>query len=339
MNPVLKQHLTHLYDRILGLVAPLRRRSIWNNLERSLDNHDYNVAHVATINYCNAKCNFCGQHKFKRPSALMSQETFEHIVDECLKIGIKELDFTPPLGDPLLDDKIFDKVGYARKMGIETLSITTNGIKLSGQNYRAMVNAFDNIRISLGGCSRSEYKQIYGVDKFDNVVTWILEMSKYIAYLREWSLVNGPKKNILIFFRASSSWKEIKKSLLMEYLRPHIKAGYLKVEYTNFYDNWGGSIKPEDMLGEMKMRAAKKKRGVPCQSLKQFFVEHSGNVRLCGCRFKDKEDDDLVAGNIIGNSFGNILSSHNLSRIYNRFKKGAELPDVCKDCTLYRPII
>jgi len=338
MNPLLKQHLTQLYDRVLGMVAPIRRRSVWKNLDDELANHDYGVAHVATINYCNAKCNFCGQHKFKRPSGLMTQEMFEHIVDECLKMGIKELDFTPPLGDPLLDDKIFDKVGYARKKGIEILSITTNGIKLSGQNYRAMVNAFDNIRISLGGCTRAEYKAIYGVDKFDNVVTWILEMAKYIEYLRKWSLVNGQRKNILIFFRASSSWKEIKRSLLMEYLRPHIKAGYLRVEYTNFYDNWGGSIKPEDMLGEMKMRAAKKKRGVPCQSLKQFFVEHSGNVRLCGCRFKDKEDDDLVAGNIKKNSLAFILRSRSLS-IYNRFKKGVDLPDVCKDCTLYRPII
>jgi len=339
MNPLLKQHLTQVYDWGLGLIAPFRRRSVWNGLYDELVNHDYNVAHVATINYCNAKCNFCGQHKFKRPSGLMSQETFEHIVDECLKMGIKEIDFTPPLGDPLLDDKIFDKVGYARKMGIKTLSITTNGIKLNGHSYRALVNGFDNIRISLGGCTRDEYYKIYSVDKFDNVVTWILEMAKYIEYLRKWSLVNGHKKNILIFFRASSSWKEIKNSMLMERLRPHIEAGYLKVEYTNFYDNWGGSVREEDMLGEMKMRAAKKKRGVPCQSLKQFFVEHSGNVRLCGCRFKDKEDDDLVVGNLTGNTLKNLLHPINLAKVYYRFKKGAELPDVCKDCTLYRPII
>jgi radical SAM protein with 4Fe4S-binding SPASM domain len=333
MNPVLKQHLTEIYDWGRLRYARLNSRYIWHKISRKMLKNGVTTktAHLATINYCNAKCNFCGQHKFKRPAGVMSLEDFRNILADLVCLGYKEIDFTPPLGDPLLDESILEKALTAKQYGLCT-SITTNGIKLNGQIYRKFVDSFDNIRISLGGCSRDEYHKIYGVDKFDNVVTWILEMLRYNDCFDR-------RANFLIFLRASSKWSEIKRSMLYERLRPYIKNKTLKLEYTNLYDNWGGSIKPSDMLGEMKMRSAKKKSGVPCIALKQFFIEYNGNVRLCGCRFKDKEDDDLVIGNTKTRFLNEILDSSNVKIVYEKFRDGNKLPDVCENCSLYRPMI
>ena len=85
------------------------------------------------------------------------------------------------------------------------------------------------------------------------------------------------------------------------------------------FDNWGGTIKPEDMSGSMRLRQLPPLLNVPCQSLFNFAVRHDGSVRLCGCRLTTNDIDDLVVGNLREKTLEEISKSDEAWNIINGF--------------------
>lgn len=333
----LKQKLTDIYDKWLLFRARFNRDNIWFKLQTGIDKYEQTQIHAATINYCNAKCVFCGQHSFKRSPGTMDRELFISLAEQARGLGIEEIDFTPPLGDPLLDKDLFDRAAFCKSIGFRKIYITTNGILLEKDwNFKQVAKLFDVIRISIGGLDKESYRAAYQTDKFYTVYAGILLLLEYIGYKYQYA---EPKRNVHLFFRSGRKPSDILNSLEFLELKRTDVGQVLTYEFTNFYDNWGGSVRPEDMIGDMRMRKERKKAGVPCQALYHSFVEYQGNVRLCGCRFLDKEDDGLVVGNIKNDTLKNILAPHNVLRIMEKFKKEETLPEVCQGCTLYRPII
>lgn len=316
-----KRQATRIADRLLYWNARINRKRLWRGIERHFD---WNAIHIANVNFCNARCVFCGQHKFDRKAHVMSMATFAALAGDARKMGIKVMDFTPPLGDPLLDQGLLDKARMAKSMGFKELQMTTNGILLRKWGAE-LLEPFNLIRLSIGGFSREAYKEAYQVDRYDEVIKG-LKLALFCGH---------DDLRIHVFLRTGRPIAETVKSedFLDCFTYPNFT-----FEQTNFYDNWGGAIQPEELVGQMVMRPAKKKAGVPCIALFQFFAEHSGNIRLCGCRFKDTEDDELVVGNIHEDPLERILHPDNIMPLLRRFEDGAVVPKVCQDCTLYRPI-
>jgi hypothetical protein len=60
-------------------------------------------------------------------------------------------------------------------------------------------------------------------------------------------------------------------------------------------------------------------------------------VRLCGCRMKSSDLDDLVVGNVNQQSLEEISASAKTKSIIEGFYRG-ERPETCKSCTLYSPV-
>lgn len=327
----LKQFVTRQYDKILSFAAEFNATSTWYKLPSRLENFKYKCIHLAAVNFCNARCVFCGQHKFKRPSETMDRDLFVKLANDGIEMGITEMDFTPPLGDPLLDTNFVERAQYAKSIGYKKLYMTTNGILLP-KYYIQVGDLFEVIRISIGGLDKETYKKAYVVDRFNDVYDGILLLLEYIQYKYP------SKRNVHLFFRTEKTPKEITNTIWFKEIK-RIGGKSLTYEFTNFYDNWGGSVRPTDLIGEMKMRTEKRKVGVPCRALFDFFVEYQGNVRLCGCRFLDKEDDELVIGNVAQESLKSILSPERILTLMKKFKSEETLPDVCKGCTLYRPIL
>lgn len=330
-----KRRLTGVYDAVLTRRARATKDQIWAALDSGRHLWRPGEMHLGTVNFCNAKCVFCGQHTFKRPSGTMSMEVFKKLADEGYAMGMRTMDFTPTLGDPLLDKHIMERARYARKIGFTRLHMTTNGIlfdqypTIPAVDFCAEVpKCFDRVNVSIGGMDRESYKQAYHVDKFDQVHFGI---SRMLLENRKCF----PKCHIHLFLRSGSRPRDILDSLALKLLRG---LGEFTYEFTNLYDNWGGSVKPEALVGDMAMRAPKEKAGVPCLALYQFFVEYDGNVRLCGCRFLDKEQDGLVVGNVAREPLSEILSAPRIRPHLEKFKDGGTLAEVCVDCTLYRPM-
>ncbi len=318
----LKQQATKVVDKLLYWNAKLNRKRIWAGLDKHFN---WDTIHVSNVNFCNAKCVFCGQHKFDRKPGLMNVDTFMQLAKDAHKMGIRIMDFTPPLGDPLLDPHLLEKVRLAKTIGFKEFQMTTNGILLQKKGAELLTN-FNLIRVSLGGFSREAYREAYQVDRYDEVIKG-LKLALYSSW--------GMPLRIHVFLRTGRPIAETVKS--PDFLHCFEYPNFT-FEQTNFYDNWGGAIQPEELVGKMAMRPEKKKAGVPCIALFQFFAEHSGNIRLCGCRFKDTEDDELVVGNVHATPLQEILSPANIMPLLKRYDTGGILPKVCEACTLYRPI-
>jgi len=103
------------------------------------------------------------------------------------------------------------------------------------------------------------------------------------------------------------------------------------------FDNWGGTIKAEDLKGNMRMRQLPKQLNVPCASLFGVVVRHDGSVRLCGCRLVRNDLDDLVVGNIRENTMKEIAESERAWNIIKGFYTG-QRPETCRGCTVYDPV-
>ena len=321
-----KQIATGIYDECLCAEARVIGDEIWQTVMESKGPR-HKTIHVSTVNFCNAKCVFCGQHRFKWEFGTMSDDTFNQLLIGARSMGIQDIDFTPPLGDPLLDKDLFKRAIQARMAGMKSVQMTTNGILFSDAKIAAKTGVlFDEIRISMGGLDRASYRSAYGYDRFDDVWEGIENLSRY----------KSAKSRILIFMRSQRTPMELMSHPLWSEL---VAIPNLTVEFTNLYDNWGGSVRPEYLSGAMKPRKLLKKPKVPCIGLWQFFVEWDGSVRLCGCRFYEKEQDDLKIGNVNEEKLGEILSYDRIKKVMDKFDGDHQcLPDVCKNCTLYRPM-
>ncbi len=292
---------------------------------------------TAITNICNAKCVFCAYPRAiesgQLKTGVMSFEMFKKAADEWGKIGGGDLDLTPTVGDTLVDPGVIKKLDYAVKVAkIPKVVLTTNGILLNKNDfYKKLVDGgVKEIYISTQGTDPDIYKKIYGVDHYD----------EYLAGLKnllEYNRSQGSPVFIGIRFRNAQTPGEIIRSRdFNEVIKPYL-GDRVRINFTVDYDNWGGTIKEEDMSGFMRMRKLPAKVNVPCIGLFNFVVRHDGLVRMCGCRFRTTDNDDMVVGDLRENSLQEIANGERAWKILQGFYKG-ERPDTCQGCTLYQPI-
>jgi radical SAM protein with 4Fe4S-binding SPASM domain len=291
---------------------------------------------VGTTNICNAKCAFCAYPRAVENGTLetgvMTMPVFQKIVSEWAKNGGDHLDFTPVVGDPLIDPSLIEKIKFAHATGVSKISFTTNGILLNHHdNYKKLVDLkVSSIYISIGATDEAQYKLIYGVNQYQKVISGLRNL---LDYNRQ----NGEPVYVNIRFRNAQRPSEILTSEdFVKYLKPFISAK-VEVNFTVDFDNWGGTIRQEELPGVMRLRKPRPEIKIPCTSLFGFAIRHDGSVRLCGCRMKSSDLDDLVVGNVNQQSLEEISASAKTKSIIEGFYRG-ERPETCKSCTLYTPV-
>jgi radical SAM protein with 4Fe4S-binding SPASM domain len=291
---------------------------------------------TGVTNICNAKCTFCAYPKVVANRTLqtgvMSLEVFKKAVDEWVAAGGRNLDLTPVVGDPLVDPGLLDKVDYAvNQARLPNVCLTTNAILLDkNKAYQRLVDLGVSVFISTQGTSREVYAKIYGVNQYD-------EAMGNIRRLLEYNRSRGEPSRIVIRFRNHEKPSQIIRSRdFREIIKPHLSER-VRINFTVDYDNWGGTIKPEDMSGFMRLRRLPPPLNVPCKNLFNFAVRHDGRVRLCGCRLTRNDNDDLVVGNIREKTLEDISKSDEAWNLIQGFYSG-QRPETCQECTFYQPI-
>ena len=288
-------------------------------------------------NVCNARCGFCAYPQIaataNRITGAMPMDIFCKTVDDYVAAGGVHVDMTPTVGDPLLDPTFIEKVRYCRqKAGVPGVSMTTNAIAiLRNETYKHLIDAgVTFLAISLPDVEREIYQQVYGVDRGQEVL-------RGIKALLDYNKAKGEPVRIVLRFRNARKPSAIIRSReFQEHVRPYLSRKVTS-NFTLDFDNWGGSITPDLLQGVMKLRPIPRPHRVPCMSLVALIVQHDGDVRLCGCRLKKTEKDELVVGNIKKNTLTEIGQSDAVHRIYEGFYAG-ERPEVCQQCSLYRPM-
>ena len=110
------------------------------------------------------------------------------------------------------------------------------------------------------------------------------------------------------------------------------------MSFLQSYDNWGGLITKKDLLGIQTLKRPPKIKLYPCAALFTISILPDGKIRLCGCRCKRTLNDELVIGDFNKMSLKDLEKSEKWREIIINFQKG-KLPEVCKDCSFYRPLI
>lgn len=106
---------------------------------------------VETFNRCNSACAFCpvNRHADPRPSQRMPEELFRSIVDQLADLGFSGKFYLFGNNEPLMDTRIFEFSQYAReKMAKATISLSTNGILLTPDKYRRLIEFYDEFYVN-----------------------------------------------------------------------------------------------------------------------------------------------------------------------------------------------
>jgi len=298
---------------------------------RRLMEHTFINFGVETTNLCNANCSFCGYRYMQRPKLEMSWNLYKKAVDDFVDSGGGNLNFTPTVGDPLVDRDLVKKIQYARSQArIGDIFLYTNAILIQKFGCETLLKSgLSRLAISTFIGSREGYLKYYGNDKYERVVQNILDISqanlklespvRITLHLR----VEGSRK----LWQGTKTYKKIAKLI-----------GEENIDYLDIYDAWGGLIKKDDVPEGTFLDEPlplKEKIVSPCFELyRRLHVLADGNVGACVCVDLESE---IKVGNLNTHTLQDIWRGPALRRYRTEWRAG-KLPKVCQTCTRYEGV-
>ncbi len=121
---------------------------------------------------CNFKCKYCNSHNCH--SNDMSDTDIKEILEAAYKNGVKRVHWTG--GEPLFKKTTCDFMKYAKQLGYEEQSMTTNGFFLAEKANDLKESGISRINISLDTMDKEKFKNIVGIDALDRVLNGIDKM-------------------------------------------------------------------------------------------------------------------------------------------------------------------
>lgn len=278
---------------------------------------------IEVTNRCNADCVFCAYQYQERDFTYMDFETFKVAIDQYAALGGTAINFSPVVGDALMDKKFLEKVEYANSLNQFTLmEIWTNAILLSREYFEKLVKAgMTRFFIAMSGFSEAEYYRVYRNKNYQRVFKNLKDIAQSPLIKDVVFVVNA---------RTDSLW-------------PEQKPDYLELKAIDAYPivfepgvaSWNGAIRQEDLPGHMFVINKPKDKKKPCLVLwGGLTVLADGNMTMCGCC--DVNGTALPLGNIHDTPLDQHLKNGKLKGIIDGFYEG-KMPKICEDCDSYYP--
>ena len=290
---------------------------------------------IQVTNVCNADCTFCGYQFLEDEKGYLEDSHFYSCVDQFVAMGGRHIDFTPVVGDLLVDKQIFTKLNYATKeKKVPIVRFYTNGILLSRKAYpQQLLDAGPTeVVFSLPGFERELYERVYRNRSYKSMMRGVSAFMKLNAEAGFPIRVKFALKPDIPFDEAVHT--EDFKTMIEPWLE---RMDYLV--HVKDLDNWGGALKPEHLTGNMTMVEAipVSEKTKPCYFTYFLSLMVDGHIRLCGCRFNDgTEYDDLVIGHIDETPLLELWDGANARRVREDFTRG-KMASVCRTCSHYGP--
>jgi MoaA/NifB/PqqE/SkfB family radical SAM enzyme len=296
---------------------------------------------IETTNICNADCIFCGyqyQDKYREGQGVMSDTVFENFITQFEKMGGKKIDFTPLVGDALVDPKIIHRIKYAKDKGFKVF-LFTNGILFNRIDIEAFVKTgINSISLSTGPFDKENYEKLYRTKhgKYEDMIQGMKKL------LETRNKLNA-KLKLTILFRSNMPYKDLielpdYKNIILPLMTEREKEAVYVL--TKGFDSWGGQIQKEDLDGIMDMAVPPLIKRRPCSWTFYNEVMWDGKVRACSCRFTETEnsdaDDGLLIGDLNKSSLKDIVFGSEVKQLRQSFVDGKP-PPVCASCTMYKP--
>jgi radical SAM protein with 4Fe4S-binding SPASM domain len=246
-------------------------------------------------NHCNLRCVMCPVPDLKRKRGFMGEPVFHKTVEHLLTES--GFIFLPQgFGESLLHPRWAQFIHLAGAMGIQPITVLTNGMLLSGERTTAVLENVDIVVITLDGSDAKTYESVRVNGSFERVTGNIHNLLQsrgnsetphcVIRIIRMQDTESGIEA-----FRAS--WEKV------------IGKGDL-IQVSECID-WAGSVK---YRGVIKNRRLTERQ--PCRMLwKNLTVYHDGRVSPC-CYDAEGE---LIVGDILNQSPREIWNSPELRNL------------------------
>ncbi|MBN2396501.1 MAG: SPASM domain-containing protein [Candidatus Atribacteria bacterium] len=269
---------------------------------------------IDTTSHCNLKCSMCTHKNMTRPKGRMEAALFKKIIDEISIINKKTRIWPVFFGEALLLKKtkpsIFEMISYAKKKGLEDVSLNTNACLLDKDScIKLLDSGLDSIHIGLDAISENTYNKIRIGGDYNKVVNNVLTLI---------DLANNKKRNPL----------KIRVQFIE--MEENIKE---RDEFIKYWKNKNVDIKIRKKIswcGGINSKSTDNFYRHPCYwILNTLAITHDGNVTTCPADPNAK----YVAGNVLTQSISDIWNG-TLKKIreIHLNNEWELLPEPCKSC-------
>jgi radical SAM protein with 4Fe4S-binding SPASM domain len=265
---------------------------------------------VETTAKCNLYCPMCPRETHKQPKEDMSDEVFERLVkgsaataEHMMLIG---------LGEPFMDRKIFDRIGYCEQHGISSL-LSTNGTFLDEKAAARLLDSpLAHITLSFDGASKETFEHYRKGARFEKVRDNFVRFAK-MKHDR------GSKMQVVAqMVRMPGNSHEVDAFRSFWGAVPGVDQVRVKEDETNL-------VQPETQKSGGKLRR--------CHYLWRgaMYVKHDGRVYPC-CQSYSL--DGAPVGDLRTESLPEIFNSDEMRRLRRLHAKGrgGEI-DMCSRCS------
>jgi len=129
---------------------------------------------ISVTDRCNFRCVYCrsaNPENHMADRALLEWDEYEHLARILVSMGIRKIRVTG--GEPLVRPGVEDFVARLKALGVQDLSMTTNGHLLAERCDRLVAAGLNRINISLDSLNREKFEQITRTKTFDQVLQGI----------------------------------------------------------------------------------------------------------------------------------------------------------------------
>lgn len=159
---------------------------------------------IEITNLCNNKCVFCYNDCMKRKKTFIRKELCEKILLDAYSLGMREVGFYVT-GEPLLDERIYYFVKFAKNIGYEYIYLTTNGILANLKNVKKLYNSgLNSIKYSINATNACDYRLIHGTDNFNIVI-------KNLSEVYNWKKNNSIRMSIFVSYVSIDKTRNLRK--------------------------------------------------------------------------------------------------------------------------------
>ncbi len=313
--------------------------------------------HIELTNICDFNCTFCPKSEMKRKYGHMETSLAKKTISEIGSEGICEKITFHVMGEPTLHRDFFEILEHANKEGVN-VGLTTNGGGLSGKTgIRLNDFPLHQIDISLQTPDAGSYELRKASIPFDNYYKGIMDFfSSYTARHRDtifkFRFLNtrfkkrdmekrtGPVDVIsstrelretfqkwaeeiydILKVDSDTRKKAIKKINKLVSYKWNVVEIYRNIFFeTYILDNWGHAFDDIEIHDAWA--------GYCFGMRDHFSILHNGDVTLCCIDF----DGRTGIGNLHEKPLLEILSSEELGRIIDGFKRFKPVHPFCKKC-------
>ena len=270
---------------------------------------------IDNCNACNLRCSMCdhaNMHKYRK-TQLMDMDLYQRLIDEIARERPTARVWEIFFGDPFMCPDMAERVRYAKERGLTDVVLNTNGVRMTPERARAVIEAgLDAMYVGIDAATSETYLRIRVGGDFERAV------SNVLAYRDLLATHGRPDQKLFVQFVVSDENEH------------EVEA------FKRFWKNEGIHVKVRPKVSWAGLVLANNLNDIseidrkPCYWLMQTInVCADGRVALCSVDVHCRVDCGDASKNSLKEVWQGALAEY---RRMHREARFAELPEMCRRC-------